>query len=279
MGEKDGGGEEELVTGRKKRNEGGGEVQRVFFLVALSPDWSLLFTPLLPFTVLPAYYYPGPPVCYSRTGTILVLHSSMHRHTHTRHKSHWWTILHSHCSFESVRPSVSVGQTNKQILSLSVSLWVCVTGFSAHISYLWPPRGVKIPPCQQPIRPCLYILLFWSYKMHVPHWKLRNSIPSVQRKHLGFNGFFMSSGSWKCFCVFWVRSRRHNWFLLSFNCCFSMDWVHFNCFNYFIMYEVTLSPYHHYNPSGKICSSPTYTNNYWTQWTYGSLCYYSITVI
>lgn len=111
---------EEFWPGRKWSTEGGIEVWRGFLLVALSPDWCLLFSPLPLFTVLPAQLLSGlgselqwdwNNACVT---FVFITLSYMHKNTHTVRVTdgHFFPL---HCSFGSVRPSVSVGPMIKQI--------------------------------------------------------------------------------------------------------------------------------------------------------------------
>lgn len=148
-------------------------------------------------------------ICVCNTVIHAQAHTHRERDTHTARVTdgHFFQF---HCPFGSVRPSVSVGWTIKQILPLSLSfslpllsecmrVFVCqqrVSG-SPHISATCDLQGMKNLPS-------VVLSLFFCFlkrnsyfSISAPQSKLRNTIHSVwrKRKNLVNNGFFMSSNS------------------------------------------------------------------------------------
>lgn len=201
---------EEFWLGRKWSTEGGIEVWRGFLLVALSPDWCLLFSARPLFTVLPAQLLSGlgselqwdwNNACVT---FVFITLSYMHKNTHT--DTLWGSLMaiFSHCialleAFDHL--SVLAQWLNKSPpLTLSCCLfWVSVCVCLRANSVFWV-SSLQQPVTHKEWKTCLPLCcLCWNATLISRN--TTHPVWSAKKKNLVYNGFFMSSAFLKCFCV------------------------------------------------------------------------------
>lgn len=88
------------------------------------------------------------------------------------------------------------------------------------------PHAQHKTPFANSVGLCLFSAFVLVWIKSSPLNNASQHYPFYSEKTSCFNGIFMSSNFCKYIWVFWVSFGFYNWFLLSFNCCFSMEWAY-----------------------------------------------------